>query len=174
VKDELHAHDGGTYVCMEGPAFSTRAESEMHRAWGGDLIGMTALPEARLAREAEIAYALVALPTDYDSWRPRKEDPRPRKEDPRPRKEEMQVATGGSGLSGGESESLLEEIMGNLKRAVEASIVLMKAALSDVSILRDNPSPAHDALKLAIWSDKTMIDPAEVERLEVLWGRHFE
>jgi len=172
--DDVTVHDRGTYVCMEGPAFSTRAESQLHRQWGGDLIGMTALPEARLAREAEIAYALVALPTDYDSWRPRKEDPRPRKEDPRPRKEEMQVATGGSGLSGGESESLLEEIMGNLKRAVEASIVLMKAALSDVSILRDNPSPAHDALKLAIWSDKTMIDPAEVERLEVLWGRHFE
>ena len=55
-------HDGGTYVCMEGPAFSTRAESELHRAWGGDLIGMTVSPEAKLAREAEIAYAIVCLP----------------------------------------------------------------------------------------------------------------
>ena len=54
---------------MEGPAFSTRAESLMHRLWGGDLIGMTAMPEAKLAREAEIAYALVALVTDYDCWR---------------------------------------------------------------------------------------------------------
>ena len=67
-------HDGGTYVCMEGPAFSTRAESEMHRAWGGDLIGMTCMPEARLAREAENAYALVALPSDYDCWRPQPAD----------------------------------------------------------------------------------------------------
>ena len=62
-------HDGGTYVCMEGPAFSTIAESEMHRQWEADLIGMTAMPEARLAREAEMAYATLALPTDYDVWR---------------------------------------------------------------------------------------------------------
>ena len=61
----------GTYVCMEGPQFSTRAESEMHRAWGADLIGMTLLPEAKLAREAEICYAAVALVTDYDCWRKR-------------------------------------------------------------------------------------------------------
>ena len=62
-------HPGGCYVAMEGPAFSTRAESLMHRLWGGDLIGMTAMPEAKLAREAEISYALVALVTDYDCWR---------------------------------------------------------------------------------------------------------
>jgi 5'-methylthioadenosine phosphorylase len=66
-------HKAGTYVCMEGPSFSTVAESHMHRAWGGDLIGMTCCPEARLAREAEIAYGLVALVTDYDCWRPRAE-----------------------------------------------------------------------------------------------------
>ncbi|MDX9719439.1 MAG: S-methyl-5'-thioadenosine phosphorylase [Myxococcota bacterium] len=61
-------HDGGTYVCMEGPLFSTKAESEMHRSWGASLIGMTALPEAKLAREAEMAYATIALATDYDCW----------------------------------------------------------------------------------------------------------
>ncbi|MCL2325239.1 MAG: S-methyl-5'-thioadenosine phosphorylase [Proteobacteria bacterium] len=61
-------HDGGVYVCMEGPAFSTRAESQMYRAWGGDIIGMTAIPEAKLAMEAEMAYATVALATDYDCW----------------------------------------------------------------------------------------------------------
>jgi 5'-methylthioadenosine phosphorylase len=61
-------HDGGTYVCMEGPAFSTQAESELHRSWGASLIGMTAMPEARLAREAEMCYATIALPTDYDVW----------------------------------------------------------------------------------------------------------
>ena len=61
-------HMGGTYVCMEGPAFSTRAESKLYRSWGADIIGMTALPEAKLAREAEICYAIVAGITDYDSW----------------------------------------------------------------------------------------------------------
>lgn len=64
-------HDGGTYVCMEGPAFSTKAESLMNRnAFGGSVIGMTAVPECKLAREAEIAYCLVAMVTDYDSWHP--------------------------------------------------------------------------------------------------------
>jgi 5'-methylthioadenosine phosphorylase len=61
-------HAGGTYVVMEGPAFSTRAESELYRSWGASLIGMTALPEAKLAREAEICYAAVACATDYDCW----------------------------------------------------------------------------------------------------------
>jgi len=61
-------HDGGTYVCMEGPLFSTRAESRLYRSWGVDVIGMTNLQEAKLAREAEIAYSTVALVTDYDCW----------------------------------------------------------------------------------------------------------
>lgn len=62
------AHRGGTYVCIEGPQFSTRAESNLYRSWGVDVIGMTNLPEARLAREAELPYATVALATDYDCW----------------------------------------------------------------------------------------------------------
>jgi 5'-methylthioadenosine phosphorylase len=62
-------HASGTYVCMEGPAFSTRAESELHRSWNASLIGMTALPEARLAREAEICYGTLALVTDFDCWK---------------------------------------------------------------------------------------------------------
>ena len=61
-------HQGGTYLAMEGPAFSTRAESQLHRSWGADIIGMTALPEAKLAREAEICYAIIAGVTDYDCW----------------------------------------------------------------------------------------------------------
>ena len=61
--------EGGTYVCMEGPQFSTHAESELHRSWGAHLIGMTTMPEAKLAREAELPYACVAMVTDYDSWR---------------------------------------------------------------------------------------------------------
>ena len=62
-------HDGGCYVCIEGPTFSTRAESHLFRSWGGDIVGMTNLPEARLAREAEIGYATLGLSTDYDCWR---------------------------------------------------------------------------------------------------------
>jgi len=61
-------HRGGTYVCMEGPQFSTRAESLLYRSWGVSVIGMTAMPEAKLAREAELPYALLALATDYDCW----------------------------------------------------------------------------------------------------------
>jgi 5'-methylthioadenosine phosphorylase len=63
-------HQGGTYVCMEGPQFSTRAESLLYRSWGMDIIGMTNLQEAKLAREAEICYATIALITDYDCWHP--------------------------------------------------------------------------------------------------------
>ncbi len=66
-------HQGGTYVAMEGPAFSTRAESRLYRSWGADIIGMTALPEAKLAREAEICYASIACVSDYDSWHEGKE-----------------------------------------------------------------------------------------------------
>jgi len=65
---EVKVHRGGTYLCMEGPAFSTKAESEVYRKWGMDVIGMTNLQEAKLAREAEICYATLALVTDYDCW----------------------------------------------------------------------------------------------------------
>ena len=64
----IDVHKGGTMVVMEGPAFSTKAESFMYRSWGADIIGMTALPEAKLAREAEICYATMAWITDYDCW----------------------------------------------------------------------------------------------------------
>ncbi len=145
--NKLTIHQRGTYICMEGPSFSTRAESNMHRQWGGDLIGMTALPEARLAREAEIAYALIALPTDYDCWRPHEEYTN--------------------------HATLLNEIIANLNRATQASIELIKLALGDISLLSQKQSPAHNALELAIWSDKSKIDPAEIKRLEILWGKYF-
>lgn len=67
-------HRGGTYVCMEGPQFSTRAESRLYRQWGVSVIGMTAMPEAKLAREAELPYATLALATDYDCWHEAEED----------------------------------------------------------------------------------------------------
>ncbi|MDJ0676140.1 MAG: S-methyl-5'-thioadenosine phosphorylase [Calothrix sp. MO_167.B42] len=67
---DVTCHHGGTYVCMEGPAFSTKAESHMYRSWNATVVGMTNVPEAKLAREAEIAYATLALVTDYDCWHP--------------------------------------------------------------------------------------------------------
>ena len=70
---DINAHSGGTMVVMEGPAFSTKAESLIYRSWGADIIGMTALPEAKLAKEAEICYATMAWVTDYDCWHEEKE-----------------------------------------------------------------------------------------------------
>lgn len=71
---ETTVHNGGTLVVIEGPQFSTRAESNLYRSWGADIIGMTALPEAKLAREAEICFAVLACSTDYDCWRDGHED----------------------------------------------------------------------------------------------------
>lgn len=66
----LTSHDGGTYLCIDGPQFSTRAESNLYRAWGADVIGMTAMPEAKLAREASMSYATLGFVTDFDCWHP--------------------------------------------------------------------------------------------------------
>jgi 5'-methylthioadenosine phosphorylase len=69
----VHAHFGGAYICMEGPQFSTRAESNLYRQWGMDIIGMTNMPEAKLAREAQMSYVTLAAITDYDCWREEEE-----------------------------------------------------------------------------------------------------
>lgn len=139
-------HHAGTYVCMEGPQFSTRAESNMHRQWGGDLIGMTAMPEAKLAREAELCYALVALPTDYDCWRPH-DSSRP-------------------------AHDLLQEIIGNLHAASSSALALIRAALRRWSNQREACSCA-EALRFAIWTDKRAV-PSEVRgRLGLLIDRYI-
>ncbi len=132
-------HDGGTYVCMEGPAFSTVAESRMHRAWGGDLIGMTCMPEAKLAREAEICYALVSLPTDYDCWRPH-----------------------AAGVGGHE---LLKEIMGNVEAATANSVLMIKSALAAIAKSAPAPCRCQASLDLAIWTKPEAIDQRLQERL---------
>jgi 5'-methylthioadenosine phosphorylase len=141
-------HDRGTYVCMEGPAFSTRAESEMHRSWGGDLIGMTCMPEAKLAREAELAYAMVCLPSDYDCWRP---------------------APGAL-----DKHELLKEIIGNLSQATRNAVELIQVALSRFAAIAGKPSPAHSALELAIWTDRKHIDvPAAKKAYGVLIEKYM-
>lgn len=150
-------HSRGCYVAMEGPAFSTRAESLMHRLWGGDLIGMTCMPEAKLAREAEIAYALVALVTDYDCWKA-----------PSAKEGQVQPAM--------DPSVLLKEIIGNLNAAADAAIALMKRAVELIATLPADQlqSPAHQALKLAIWTEKGRITSEERQRLAPLWIKYFE
>ena len=118
-------HPRGTCVCMEGPQFSTRAEAHLHRQWGADLIGMTSMPEAKLAREAELCYALIALVTDYDCWR--------------------------AAPPGGHDE-LVKEVLSNLKRASDAAVTLFRAALP--AIAADTAGcGCPTALDLAVWSD---------------------
>jgi len=153
-------HDRGCYVAMEGPAFSTRAESLMHRLWGGDLIGMTAMPEAKLAKEAEISYALIALVTDYDCWR------RP-PSIAKPADEESQ---------GADAQTLLQEIIANLQAATDNAVALMKRAVELMATRREllESCPAQSALKLAIWSDRSKIPIDEVQRLSPLWMKYFQ
>jgi 5'-methylthioadenosine phosphorylase len=142
----MAVHDGGTYVCMEGPAFSTRAESEMHRTWGGDVIGMTAMPEAKLAKEAELPYALICLPSDYDCWRPAPADL--------------------------DKHELLKEIIGNLQSVTAGAIELIKLAVARFGEIADVPSPSQTALELAIWSDRSMIAPQIKQRLGILLAKY--
>lgn len=144
----LPAHPRGTYVCMEGPQLSTRAESEMHRQLGGDLIGMTAMPEARLAREAELCYALVALPTDYDCWRPRPD--------------------------GEENGQTLKEIGENLALATARGLAILRAALPRVAAAAREPCACHSALGAALWFDRTALSPEQRDRFRLLLGRYLD
>ncbi len=140
-------HQGGTYVCMEGPQFSTRAESELHRSWGASVIGMTAMPEAKLAREAEICYALVALPTDYDCWKPH-------------------PATL-------DQAKLLEEIHANVKTATQNALELIRRAIPKVAEIADRPCACQSSLALAIWSDKAKIPADAREKLAPILGKYL-
>lgn len=140
---DIKTHPKSTYVCMEGPQFSTRAESLMHRSWGGDLIGMTAMPEAKLAREAQICYALIALPSDYDCWRGHEE--------------------------GKDKQALLKEITANLQTATENCLKLIKAVLQSGNRLICEDCRCRKSLDLAVWTDQSQINPADKEKLEVLF-----
>jgi 5'-methylthioadenosine phosphorylase len=139
-------HPQGTYICMEGPQFSSRAESVMHQQWGGDLIGMTLMPEAKLAREAEICYAAVALVTDYDCWRPHENQENP--------------------------DSVLQAVIANLNRATESATHLIAAAIGALGEV-SRSCVCQEALKLAIWSDPRAVDPSARERMKPLIGRYL-
>lgn len=142
----VRIHQGGTYLCMEGPQFSTRAESELHRGFGASLVGMTVMPEAKLAREAEICYAVVALPTDYDCWKPHP--------------------------ASLDHAKLIEEILGNVKVATQSAVELIRRAVPLVAAV-DKPCPCQSALALAIWSDRARIPQDARERLAPILGRHL-
>lgn len=136
-------HADGTYICMEGPQFSTRAESLMHRQWGADLIGMTAMPEAKLAREAQMCYALIALASDYDCWREHD--------------------------AGMDKQGLLAEIIGNLTKATQNAVALIEKALELDSLQCDDDCDCRKSLELAVWTTPETIDAKSKSALAPLF-----
>ena len=140
---DVKTHPKGTYVCMEGPQFSTRAESLMHRAWGGDLIGMTAMPEAKLAREAQMCYAMIALASDYDCWKPHE--------------------------SGKDKQTLLKEIIANLQAATNNCLELVRKVLQSDDELACKDCHCRTSLDLAVWTDHGQISEDEKQKLKVLF-----
>jgi 5'-methylthioadenosine phosphorylase len=146
IKEVLPAdrklHTGGTYLCMEGPAFSTKAESNFYRSLGCDVIGMTNHTEARLAREAEIAYTTLAMVTDYDCWHP----------------EHDAV----------DVKSVLEVMHHNIEKARR---LVARLAHGFPTEREDCPAGSHRALDYAIMTAPAMRDPDLIARLNAVAGR---
>jgi len=140
----LSVHPGGTYVCIEGPAFSTKAESNIYRMLGADVIGMTAATEARLAREAEICYVTMNLVTDYDVWK----------------SEEESVSV----------ELVLENLKFNIAHAKE----IIKKAVSSIERIEGKKCACQDALKNAIVTSPEAQNPVTRERLSLLIGKYLK
>lgn len=141
---DVTVHRGGTYVCMEGPLFSTRAESQAYRSWGMDVIGMTALPEAKLAREAELCYATIACITDYDCWH------------------------------ASEESVTVELVLNNLSANVTNAQRILRAVARKIPAERAaNTCECPSALSAAILTDRASI-PAELkERYGLLINRYL-
>ncbi len=137
-------HHGGTYLCIEGPNFSTRAESRIYRSWGVDIIGMTNLPESRLAREAEICYGTLALATDYDCWHDGHDD----------------VSV----------EAVIAIIQKNVATARD---IIKKASALVVRKRQQRECPCAEALKFAIMTDKTLIPSETLLALEPIIGKYL-
>ena len=137
-------HEGGTYLCIEGPNFSTRAESKIYRSWGVDIIGMTNIPESRLAREAEICYGTVALATDYDCWHD------------------------------GHDDVSVEAVIAIIQQNVVTAREIIKKAVAMIVDQRCSRTCAcADALKYAIMTDSSLI-PAETKQdLQVIAGKYL-
>ncbi len=141
---DVKVHEGGTYVCMEGPLFSTRAESNVYRSWGMDLIGMTALPEAKLAREAELCYATIACATDYDSWHE------------------------------SEESVTVEMVIGNLSANVANAQRILRSVAKKIPADRSaNTCECPSALASAILTDASRIPDQVKEKYSLLLGKYF-
>ena len=137
-------HKGGTYICIEGPNFSTRAESNIFRSWGVDIIGMTNLPESRLAREAEICYGTIALATDYDCWHD------------------------------GHDDVSVEAVIAIIKQNVATARQIIKTAVEQIVTQRQERSCAcANALEFAIMTEKGLIPEEIKQALEPIIGRYL-
>lgn len=141
----LRIHNGGTYLNMEGPAFSTRAESLLYKSWGMDVIGMTNMAEARLAREAEICYAALAMITDYDCW--------------------YQAA--------GIESVTVEMIIRNLLKNAENAAKLIKAVLPKTADMGKTECECQRALKDAVITQKNLIPSSLKKKLKPIIGRYL-
>jgi 5'-methylthioadenosine phosphorylase len=139
----VRVHRGGTYICIEGPQFSTKGESEIYRRWGVSVIGMTNMPEAKLAREAELCYATVALATDYDVWHP-----------------EHDAVT-------------VEAVIANLITNIATARDLLRRALPRVAPRAGCKSGCPEALAKALITDPARIPPRTRQRLALLIDRHL-
>ncbi len=141
---DVKVHQGGTYVCMEGPLFSTRAESNVYRSWGMDIIGMTALPEAKLAREAEICYAVIACATDYDCWHE------------------------------SEESVTVEMVIGNLSANVANAQRILRSVAQKIPADRNaNTCDCPHALAAAILTDRSRIPAEAKEKYSLLVGKYL-
>ena len=135
-----NAHEQGAYVCIEGPQFSTRAESLLYRSWGVDVIGMTALPEARLAREAQLCYATVALATDYDCWYE------------------------------GHAAVTVQQVIETMQRNVSAAREVVRAAAQSAGALAERTCGCGRALEHAVMTAREAMPAEARERLKLLLG----
>jgi len=137
----ITTHERGTYLCMQGPQFSSRAESHLHRQWGMDVVGMTNMPEAKLAREAEICYATVAMSTDYDCWHEEEEDV--------------------------SMHSLLQVMQGNIVHAR----AMLEALFAAGHVQEACPAGCRHTLNQAIFTDLKMVDDAALRPIHALVER---
>lgn len=136
-------HSGGTYVCMEGPQFSTRAESNLYRQWGMDIIGMTNLQEAKLAREAEICYATLAMITDYDCWHE------------------------------GEDDVTVDAVLAILRQNAAMGQSIVKHAVEQLVADDERDCSCGSALQYALITDPAHIPEATRQRLDPIVGRYL-
>jgi 5'-methylthioadenosine phosphorylase len=139
----IPARLGGTYVCMEGPAFSTKAESRIHRLWGGDIIGMTGATEAKLFREAEICYATMNLVTDFDCWHE------------------------------SEETVSVDLVLENLRSNIENAKAIIKKAVAGLPAGTACACGCGNALRGAIMTDPRLIPAATKRRLDLIIGRYI-